>query len=264
MSMNLVIKQSTISLFLKIVVLIIVVKASWVVVSFFLPKQGIDKIAIETNSFYDKYRFAKAFALKGGTVNSVAGSEQGPVYKLDTIKLQGIYVSQEQSFVAVQDGQSIEMISKQEVYKGYTLTEVFPLKAIFTKDGARYEISLEEEAPKQPISSEVTGDDVVRFIAKPQIKKHTQDMSNIWKNISIQEIVEKGKLEGFKVTKIEPNSIFGKLGLQVGDIIIGANNKRFATYSDVLKLYQEIDKIDNLKLTFIRDKQEKELEYEIY
>lgn len=264
MSMNSVIKQNTISLFLKVIVLVIVIKANWVVASFFLPKQGIDKIAIETNSFYDKYRFAKAFGLKNDTVNAVAGSEQGPIYKLDSMKLQGIYVSKEQALVAIQDGQSIEIIAKQEVYKGYTLAEVFPLKAIFTKEGARYELSLEEEATKKPVLADVSGDDVVRFIAKPQIKKHTQDMSNIWKNISIQEIVEKGKLEGFKVTKIEPASIFGKLGLQVGDIIIGANNKRFVTYSDVLKLYQEIDKIDNLKLTFIRDKQEKELEYEIY
>jgi type II secretion system protein C len=261
--MNLVIKQSTISLFLKVVVLIIVVKACWVIASFFLPKQGIDKIAIETTSFYDKYRFAKAFGLKNDVPN-IAGAEQGPIYKLDSMKLRGIYVSKEQAFVAIQDGTSIEIISRNEVYKGYTLAEVFPLKAIFTKEGARYEVSLEEEVAKKPVLADVSGDDVVRFIAKPQIKKHTQDMSTIWKNISIQEIVEKGKLEGFKVTKIEPTSIFGKLGLQVGDIIIGANNKRFVTYSDVLKLYQEIDKIGNLKLTFIRDKQEKELEYEIY
>jgi type II secretion system protein C len=260
--MNNVIKQNTISLFLKVIVLIIVIKASWVVASFFLPKQGIDKIAIETNSFYDKYHFAKAFGLKNDVATRVA--EQAPIYKLDSMKLQGIYVSKEQSFVAIQDGKSIEIISIKEVYKGYTLAEVFPLKAIFTKEGARYEISLEEETTKQPVLADITGDDVVRFISKPQIKKHTQDINTIWKNISIQEIVEKGKLEGFKVTKIEPASIFGKLGLQVNDIIIGANNKRFVTYSDVLKLYQEIDKIDNLKLTFIRDKQEKELEYEIY
>jgi len=264
MSMNIVIKQNFVALLLKIVVLVILVKASWVVASFFLPKFGIDKITVETNSFYDKYRFAKVFGLKNSVINSVTGAEQGPIYKLDSMKLQGIYISKEQSFVAVQDGQSIEIVATQAAYKGYVLAEVLPLKAIFTKDGARYEISLEEEAPKQPVSTEVGGDDVVRFIAKPQIKKHTQDMSSIWKNISIQEIVEKGKLEGFQVTKIEPNSIFGKLGLQVGDIIVGANNKRFVTYSDVLKLYQEIDKIDNLKLTFIRDKQEKELEYEIY
>jgi len=262
--MNSVIKQNTISLFFKIMVLSIVIKAGWVIASFVLPKQGIDKIAIETTSFYDKYRFSKAFGLKNDVVNNVTGSEQGPIYKLDMMKLQGIYISKEQALVAIQDGQSIEIITKQETFKGYTLAEVLPLKAIFIKDGARYEISLEEEVATKPTLPEVSGDEVVRFIAKPQIKKHTQDMSNIWKNISIQEIVEKGKLEGFKVTRIEPASIFGKLGLQVGDIIIGANNKRFVTYSDVLKLYQEIDKIDNLKLTFIRDKQEKELEYEIY
>jgi len=262
--MNIAIKQNGVNLFLKIAIVVVIIKIAWIAASFFLPKNGIDKISFETKNFYDKYRVSKAFGLIGSAVDVSLSSDSLPIYKLDNMKLQGVYISKEQSFIAVRDGESTEIISKKEVFKGYLLDEVLPLKAIFIKDGAKYEISLEEEPAKQPAKADVMGDDVVRFVSKPQIQKYTQDVRNIWKSISIDELVEQGKLEGFRVTKIDPSSVFGKLGLQVGDVIVGANNKRFVSYSDVLNLYKEINNIDNLKLTFIRDKQEKELEYEIY
>lgn len=267
MFMNQAIKQKAIDAIFAFAIIIAIIKGGWIVAAFFLPKDGIDKITVENSAFYDKYKFAKAFSLLPQKQAQGAGAttEAAPVYKLENIELQGTFVSKELSFVTIKDGAAIELVAKNEAYKGYKLIEVLAKKAVFEKDGARYEISLEkEDEPKAAPKADILGDDVVRFISRPQVAKYASDFNSIWKHISIKEIVEKGELKGFRVTKVDPASIFGKLGLLTDDIIIGANNQTFKTYSDVFKIYKNINQMDSLKLKVLRGNQEKELEYEIF
>ena len=112
----------------------------------------------------------------------------------------------------------------------------------------------------------INPDEVKIAVLKRDIERYKKHFNDIWKNISIQEQIDPKtkRLTGFKVTRVNKKSIFGKIGLQKGDIIIGANNKIFRTYSDVLRLYNNIDKYNSIKLTILRNNQKKDLEYEIY
>ena len=112
----------------------------------------------------------------------------------------------------------------------------------------------------------INPDEVKIAVLKRDIDRYRRNFQKIWQNISIQEQIDPKtkKLQGFKVIKVNKNSIFGKIGLQKGDIIIGANNKIFRTYSDVFKIYNNIDKYNSLKLTILRNNKKKDLEYEIY
>lgn len=263
--MNLAIKtQNIANLLFKIVMILVIIKAFWLGIAFYFQQDGIDKIAVETKSFYDKYRLSKAFGVVASAQTAQA-QPQAALYKLDNIELQGTFVSKDLSFVTIKDDKEILIVAKQEQYKGFLLEEVKPKEAIFSKEGKKYKISLaEDEEISPPAQNQIMGDDVVRFVPKKEVKKYTSDIKNIWKNISIKEIVEKGKLKGFLVTRIEPNSVFAKLGLAKDDVIIGANNKIFATYSEVFDFYNKMDKIDSLKIIFKRNNEQKELEYEIY
>jgi len=72
-----------------------------------------------------------------------------------------------------------------------------------------------------------------------------------------------GKIDGFKINRIANKSIFKELGLRKGDIIKGVNNIILKSYADAFKLYKNINKIDNLNFTILRDNQIMEMEYDI-
>ncbi len=63
---------------------------------------------------------------------------------------------------------------------------------------------------------------------------------------------------------VKEKSVFEKLGLIKGDVITAVNGQKLKSVSQVFKLYNNMDKLDSLKLTIMRDNQEKELEYEIF
>lgn len=74
---------------------------------------------------------------------------------------------------------------------------------------------------------------------------------------------EGNKLIGFKVTRVKRGSKMETLGLQKDDLIIKANNIELTSIAEVLKLYKDIDKMETLALTILRNNQEQEIVYEI-
>ncbi|HHH72909.1 MAG TPA: PDZ domain-containing protein, partial [Sulfuricurvum sp.] len=102
------------------------------------------------------------------------------------------------------------------------------------------------------------------FVKRNEIRHYAKNYDEIWKSVKIKEIIKDKRLQGFKVDWVKKGSIFEKVGLRKDDIIIGANNKKFKSLSQVFKLYNNMEKIDSMKLTIIRDNQERELEYEIF
>ena len=206
---------------------------------------------------------------------------------IDSIKLLAIYTSSTNTVVTVlKDKKSIVLSTEDEdgnsidgyVLYGGTLTE-----ALFERDGKNYRISIEEESENSKNSIEyVTVDndsdnepstqsnnkDISRSggvttLKRDFIKKYTQDMGNIWKNIGINEKVSNGKIIGFQVNFVKRGSDFARLGLRRGDIITAINGNVLDNYAKALDIYKNINSIENLTLTIKRRDEEMELEYEI-
>ncbi|MDA3908587.1 MAG: PDZ domain-containing protein, partial [Sulfurimonas sp.] len=68
----------------------------------------------------------------------------------------------------------------------------------------------------------------------------------------------------FKVTSIKPSSIFNKLGIKQGDMIVRMNNLPFTSPSQPIKLFQNLKNLKQLELTVQRHGKTKELKYEVY
>jgi len=256
---------------IHIAVIALVAKALSLALYLYLPHFGVEHIKDFSINLYRKYPISKAFGIL--PAKKVKKVEKKPVYKLTNVKLKGLYSGKgSKGVIAIEEKGKIIFISTGESFKGYKLVEVRPDGAIFEKDGKRFELKLEDKSlkgkyeislPQQMIDNP----DEVRFaVLKRDIDRYKKHFEDIWKNISIEEQIDSKtkRLKGFKVTRVNKKSIFGKMGLQKGDIIIGANNKIFGSYSDVIKLYNNIDKYNSIKLTILRNNQKKELEYEIY
>ncbi|MFT7860867.1 MAG: PDZ domain-containing protein, partial [Sulfurimonas sp.] len=100
-------------------------------------------------------------------------------------------------------------------------------------------------------------------VHKGDINFYRKNPSKIWKDIAINEVFEGKKIKGFRVDRIAPNSKMARLGLKKGDVIIRANNRELNSYKAAIDLYKNIDNIDTMALTVLRNNQEKELIYEI-
>lgn len=185
--------------------------------------------------------------------------------------LKGLFKSKEGGLVIIAmkaKPNDSEVIGIDEEYQGYTLKKVLENGALFLKNGDTYSLYFAEDRQEQQAPPAAKrgqeGDGGVKQVAKSDIGHYAKNVNEIWQNISIVEVKQAGKITGFKVTRIKPNTPFAQLGLRQGDIIIRANNKPMTSYKDAIAIYKGIDKLQALELVVLRNNQEMEIVYEIY
>ncbi len=253
-----------------VLILAAVAKALSLALMFWLPHQGVDVIVNEQKNIFNNYRPS---AMLNITKKKKELPQSEPVYALTSLTLKAIYDDPLEPFIAVEDAGKVSLISLDEKFKGYRLIDVQEDRAVFEKSGKNYELKFKASSASSGSISDVEVDEfefleeeggAAVFIKRQQLQKYAKNPNEIFRNIKIKEIVENKRLKGFKVMSVKKNSIFGQLGLQKGDIITGANNREFRSVSQVFKLYNNIDSLDNLILHVTRGNEEKDLEYEIY
>ncbi len=263
--MNQAIIKEIIKIFFLIFIPFIIVKALYLGLNFyFLEKRGVNYKAKNNSNFYEKFKFSKSFDLKvaKNTPKTKKIELKTEIYKLVNLKLKAVYISEGNTFIAVEEKNKTEFIDLNSEFNGYKLIEVEINRAIFEKNNKNYELIIDDSKLPEVKESDIIKDDFYT-VKKDIIKKFSNNFDEIWKNISIKEIKENGEIKGFKVRYIKPKSIFNQIGLKAGDIIIAINNIELKSYADAFGIYKKISKIKNLKVTLIRDNLEKEIEYEI-
>lgn len=254
--------------------MVAVLKTGSLALLYLLPSVGITKtISPSGMEEYLTIDAADLFAVrktdgKAGT-KGASDKPKETTYPLTALKIKAIFHSPSLSFVTLEDGKEVIFLDIGQSFKGYTLFKVFSQKAIFTRDGKQYELTLADELDKEVAKatrSTVQKEAVqtMKNIPRDEIKSYQKDMSKIWSNIGLKEHKEGGKLDGFIVTFVKDGSVFDQLGLQKGDILTEANGLKINSYKDALGLYKKIDTIKVFKLTILRNNEEKELEYEIF
>lgn len=196
-------------------------------------------------------------------------SAYGP--SISNMLLKGLFKSKDGGFVIIalkSKPNNSDVIGIDEVFQGYTLKKVLENGAIFDKNGQTFSLYFSEDQQLERYTSKPSSapsdEGGIKQVAKSDITHYAKNVKQIWKDISIVEVKKDGKITGFKVTRIKPNTPFAQLGLRQGDIIIKANNKQMTSYKDALAIYKGIDKLEALELIVLRNNQETEIVYEIY
>jgi general secretion pathway protein C len=83
------------------------------------------------------------------------------------------------------------------------------------------------------------------------------------KQVRIQPHFQNGKPDGLRLTGVRPNSIFYKMGLKSGDIIIGVDGKNIESVDDALKFYQSLRSASRVQLQLKRRGRPKTIDYNI-
>jgi len=260
-----------VSIFTKLLILLLIAKMISLAVWWYLPSEGIE-LNIK-KSYQPKYQRVNFHTMIKAEVIVKPVEKKKPTTSITNMVLKGLYGTTESAFVIVamkSAPANTSIISIDEEYKGFILKSITPDSAIFQKSGKNYILELEKVKKdgaitrvKKTKKATINSSEPQRDVSRQDIAYYAKNPKQIWRDISIKEVRKSGKITGFRVNKIEPNSRFAALGLQKGDVIIKANNVELKSYRDALNIYNNIDKVDTVEIVVIRDNQEKELIYEI-
>ena len=243
--------------------------------SLFLPKSGIDFTEDSSSSLvYERYNgfYSKVSAINTPKIDKKI--ERKSIETLSKYQLKAVYSTTSNGGWAIIEEKSSNkstILEQFQKFNGYTLTKLFRNFVIFEKDLKEFKIELPNEkeinyeVEKQTVLGNeniIVNEDSVR-IKRNYLNAYVNDIEKVWKNIAIEDIRKNGKIEGFKIEKVNTNSIFGKLGLVQNDVIKTINGKKITSYSDAFKIYNEINKLEYLTIEVLRNNEIVELNYEI-
>lgn len=260
-----------------LLVLVVIAKLVGLIILFFLPKSGVELATNDVNNIkYRSYKVSNSFGLVGDVKANTPKVPPKETLKIDSLILHAIYGDDKQGFIVFAEKKSPQankILALNHEYKGYKLTHIKQISAILEKGGVAYELVFKETPNSIPIKKRVLAPpppkdagntEVVRAVSKKDVMHYAKNFDAIWKNIAIKEIKKGGKIDGFKVLSVKQSSIFARLGLLKGDIIMSVNNQPLKSYADAFNIYNNIKDYESLKINIIRNKQKKELEYEIF
>ena len=98
---------------------------------------------------------------------------------------------------------------------------------------------------------------------KNQLVGALENVNDLMKQARFRPHFRDGKPDGLLLTGIRPNSIFRKMGLRNGDIIMGVNEEDIRSVDDAIKLYQDLVSAASAKIQIKRRGRLRTMEYTV-
>jgi general secretion pathway protein C len=149
------------------------------------------------------------------------------------------------------------------------------------REGDRWgEMIIKKILPGSVVISTATGDTVLSMVhirngdalpsapqmarlARKEVDSTLPDEMQFIREIGVRPQFERGQPAGFVIYSIEPESIFGRMGLEDGDVIVGMNGKSFATTQPTMEFYDVLKKGGMVSLAIKREDSKMDLHFEI-
>lgn len=169
---------------------------------------------------------------------------------------------------------------KQSLYKvgdvieNATLTHVLRNKVVLNLNGKDQILEIKDEPnkggriPARPSRrmAEPSADDGPAkkiTVERSMIDESLRDINKLMKDVRIRPHFKNGEPDGLIVSGIRGDSVFKKLGLRNGDIIMGVDGKQIESVDDAMKLYGGLKNMDNMKVEIKRRGRLQSLDFEI-
>lgn len=264
------------TLFQKFLPLIYVILFAFLVDSvifFYLPKSGVD--FVKNNSlFLDYKKYAFYSTIKNIEKKVDDENSKQTIQTLAKYNLKAIYlVSNDVGWITIEEksGENSFILAQGEQIDGYTLFKFYKNHILFVKENIEFKLEINEEDSADLTivdSSNNQNQGIViksngAIISRDYLNSYTSNIDKVWKDITIDEITNGNKIEGFKISKITKNSVFEKIGLKDGDTIKSINNNTLSSYADAMKIYNNVKDATYFNIEVLRKNEVVELNYEI-
>ena len=265
--MNKVSNLKMLQILTKLLILIAIAKMLTLVMWWYLPNNGVE---LNQKKNYNPKYIRVDFHSMLKSIHKVKKSiKKDTGINITDMILKGIYGTKTDGYAILSmksNPKKTSIIAVGENYNGYKLKAINLYSIVFQRSGKNYILELEKikKDLSKRVQNVVQEPDIKAVgVSRNDIEFFEKNPQKIWQQIAIDEVRKNGKINGFKVMRINPNSKFAELGLKKGDIIIKANNIPLKSYKDAIDIYKNINKLDDINVVVLRNNQEKELIYEI-
>ncbi|MDQ7045575.1 MAG: PDZ domain-containing protein [Sulfurimonas sp.] len=260
------------------------------IASLFLPNQYFPQENRVPDTTETTFKVAKAFGIqnKEEVQQHITKKEASQDFLLKAFTINSILLSQGEDMVIATDVKGGVFLYIGDFYKTYELTNVYSKKAKFKK-GIHYywaflnpddeknfkentnpSASLSKTGQSKPLREttakkmfeEIKYKNGTYYIPKDFLQTFS-DPSTFISTIRAQ-VYRINNAISFKITSIKASSIFTKLGIRRGDLIVKMNNQPFTSPSQPIQLFQNLKNLKELQLTIQNQGKTKELKYEVY
>ncbi len=213
----------------------------------------------------------KIFGLDYKQIKKEVVAVKQPATLIKDMILKGVYIDKKSAYAIIKlkkrkDG--IKIVSKGENFNGYKVSDIYPKRVFLKKNGKTYILYLEKADLNNPNIKQtpISSKNMPIVLNSSDVYDYVEHFDRIWKEIKIDDVRKSGKLKGFIIRWIKKDSIFTKIGLKKGDIIIKVNDRILKSYKDAFDYYEKLKRreISVLRLSVIRDNKEREIEYELF
>ncbi|XPV67452.1 MAG: hypothetical protein ACNI25_09000 [Halarcobacter sp.] len=264
------------TIYKKLIIYIYIILFAYIlntVLFIFLPKSGVEFVDEDNVSInYKKY---SGFYSLSNNSDVAKPKEIKTVATLSKYQLKAVYsTSTNGGWAIIEDKSSHKSIilAQYEKFNAYTLTKLFKTYIVFEKNLKEFKLELPtDEDVKYELTNNLSNNtkEKISFsngkikVKRDYLNSYVNDIDKVWNNIAITDVRVGNKIEGFKVDRVNLNSVFGKLGLVKGDVIKSINGTKMNSYADAFKVYNQINNIDYLSIEVLRNNEIVELNYEI-
>lgn len=225
----------------------------WGVGFIFLKKEPIFYVPIKKDYSFFSINLTNVFFNTFKTTPVIKA-----VHTLRGVKLKAIYYNGRNGFVILEEKGKTAFVDLGKMYKGYKLTYIGKNYVIFEKNHKNYKLEMEKEKIKNTFSVKTKEPEHTKTVPKKIFNEYISNFNKIWQNIGIVKISK-----GYLITYIRPYSIFEKIGLKKGDILLEVNGRRLKNDADAWDLYKKAKEFDRFEVKILRNNQKKVIEYEV-
>ncbi|MCJ7766355.1 MAG: PDZ domain-containing protein, partial [Thiovulaceae bacterium] len=225
----------------NLLVIILIAKVLSLLMLWYFPSEGVNYHPSSSKMPEYKRYSVQNIINPAESPAGLASEGDGPAAygpNISNMVLKALYKRKSGGFVIIAlkaNPDASDVIGIGESFQGYMLKNILNNGAVFAKKGQSYSLFFTEEEPA-PRSATASSAEGIKQVGRSDIAYYTKHVDQIWRDISISEVMKEGKITGFEVTSIKAGTPFATLGLRKGDIIIKANNKPMTSYKDALEI----------------------------
>ncbi|MDY0362467.1 MAG: type II secretion system protein N [Desulforegulaceae bacterium] len=185
------------------------------------------------------------------------------------LKLLGTVVGFEENYAVILSDNNQGLYKETDTIKDASIKRIFRQKVVLTRNGKDEILTIDpEKGQKQEyfdsIDSSINASGENQYqISREFIDQSLNNINSLMRQARARPHFENGNPGGIIIDNIKPFSLFNKMGLENGDVLVGANGTEIKTVNDAIGLYNGLKNSDRISLQVKRNGQDQTIEYNI-
>jgi general secretion pathway protein C len=181
----------------------------------------------------------------------------------------------QKAYAVIEDTQKREqnLYRTGDAIQNATIKMILREKVILNVGGKDEILSMEEN--KQPAPSMIASRGRPYALPHPSFREQRitlqrsmlnqsfADVNKLMTQVAISPHMEDGQPAGLSLSRIAPNSIFRRMGLRNGDVLLGVNGQQILSTDDALRMYESLKSSNEVQLQLKRRGRERTVHYYI-